>query len=81
MLQVIRSCNNLAIVMVGDRDNRGGGRGGETASRVDAQGDAAREPVIEAAQLMRGRRAIGISHHGEIYRLRITSKDKLILTK
>ena len=78
MLQVIRNCNNLAIVMVGDRDNRGG----EAAARVDAAArEDMREPIIDAAQLMRGKRAIGIRHHGEIYRLRITSKDKLILTK
>ena len=75
MLQVIRSCNSLAIVMVGDRDKSGG-----DAAPAKEHADV-REPVIEAAQLMRGRRAIGISHHGEIYRLRITSKDKLILTK
>jgi hemin uptake protein HemP len=79
MLQVILNCNSLAIVMVGERDNRGG----EAAARIDeaARDDAAREPVIDAAQLMRGKRAIGIRHHGEIYRLRVTSKDKLILTK
>lgn len=78
MLQVIRNCNNLAIVMVGDRKSSGG----EAAARVDAAPrEDAREPVIDTAQLMRGKRAIGIRHHGEVYRLTITSKDKLILTK
>jgi hemin uptake protein HemP len=81
-LQVIRNCNNLAIVTTGD----GNRRGGEIAPRVGAgSGGAPREeagePVIEAAQLMRGLRAIGIRHRGEIYRLRLTSNDKLILTK
>lgn len=64
--------------MVGDRDSSGG----KAAACVDtAPREDAREPVIDTAQLMRGKRAIGIRHHGEVYRLTITSKDKLILTK
>ncbi len=38
------------------------------------------EPVSSAA-ILRGAREIAITHHGEVYRLRVTSNDRLILTK
>ena len=59
---------------------------GDTISRIggDGRDDAPREAgeaVIDVADLLRGQRGIGLRHRGELYRLRITSKDKLILTK
>lgn len=43
---------------------------------------AAPEPVVlTSAELLRGAREITILHAGEVYRLRVTSKDRLILTK
>ncbi len=36
---------------------------------------------IDSATLLAGAREIEIDHHGELYRLRCTSKGKLILTK
>ena len=38
-------------------------------------------PELEAEKLMNGGREAIIIHNGERYRLRITSKQKLILTK
>jgi hemin uptake protein HemP len=42
--------------------------------------DAAPRP-IEARDLFRGKREVSIEFRGDIYRLRITRNDKLILTK
>lgn len=53
---------------VGDRT-----RAGEGVSQSPA--------VIDARQLLEGRREATIMLDGEAYRLRITAKDKLILTK
>jgi hemin uptake protein HemP len=36
---------------------------------------------IEARDLFRGQREVSIEFRGDIYRLRITRNDKLILTK
>ncbi|KQQ25304.1 hypothetical protein ASF53_21705 [Methylobacterium sp. Leaf123] len=41
----------------------------------------AADPVITSDVLMQGRREIVIVHDGSNYRLRITSNNKLILTK
>ena len=38
-------------------------------------------PVLTSTDLLRGGREVTILHAGETYRLRITSKDRLILTK
>jgi hemin uptake protein HemP len=38
-------------------------------------------PVVTSAELLRGAREVTILHAGEAYRLRVTSKDRLILTK
>jgi hemin uptake protein HemP len=40
-----------------------------------------RDRPLDASDLFRGRRDIAIEFRGEIYRLRITRNDKLILTK
>jgi len=37
--------------------------------------------VIESLDLLQGQREVWIQHGEEIYRLRVTSKDKLYLTK
>ena len=53
-------------------------------SRTDRPGEAgaqAEPAVLTSAQLLRGAREITILHAGEVYRLRLTSNDKLILTK
>ena len=53
-------------------------------SRTDRPSEAgapAETPVLTSAQLLRGAREITILHAGEVYRLRLTSNDKLILTK
>lgn len=42
---------------------------------------AERQVLLTSAELMRGAREITILHAGETYRLRVTSKDRLILTK
>jgi hemin uptake protein HemP len=38
-------------------------------------------PVLTSADLLRGGREVTIVHAGETYRLRLTSRDRLILTK
>lgn len=40
-----------------------------------------RPPLVCSEQLMKGHRAIEISHNGELYRLQRTRQGKLILTK
>ncbi len=54
-----------------------------TEDREDTPQDAApAEPlVLTSRDLLRGGREMTILHRGEAYRLRITSKDRLILTK
>lgn len=42
---------------------------------------APQPPVTTSAELLRGWREVTILHGGEAYRLRVTSKDRLILTK
>jgi hemin uptake protein HemP len=38
-------------------------------------------PSFDSAELLKGGREVLIRHHGEIYRLRLTRNDKLILNK
>lgn len=38
-------------------------------------------PCIDSAELFGNNREIRISHRGELYRMRITAQQKLILTK
>ncbi|TFY96723.1 hemin uptake protein HemP [Ramlibacter rhizophilus] len=42
---------------------------------------AQRPPLVRSDELMRGQRAIEISHNGVLYRLQATRLGKLILTK
>lgn len=39
------------------------------------------EPSITSDDLLQGRKAVAISHHGTVYRLQATRLGKLILTK
>lgn len=43
--------------------------------------DPAETPIIDVRELLAGGREAIIVHAGERYRLRVTAKDKLILTK
>lgn len=52
---------------------------GEKADSNDAKTPL--PPPVEARALFNGRREVAIRFRGEIYRLRITRNDKLILTK
>ena len=48
----------------------------------DTPSEATQDPAkVSSADLLRGARELLIQHHGETYRLRLTSNDKLILTK
>ncbi|HEV7268899.1 MAG TPA: hemin uptake protein HemP [Falsiroseomonas sp.] len=38
-------------------------------------------PMLSSVELLRGAREVIIVHAGENYRLRLTSRDRLILTK
>lgn len=38
-------------------------------------------PTVDSQRLFEGHRELIIQHQGEVYRLRITRHDKLILTK
>lgn len=60
--------------------------GGTDSATLGADDVAAQPPRpaprrLESAALLAGAREIEIDHHGELYRLRCTSKGKLILTK
>lgn len=39
------------------------------------------EHIVQSAEILKGQTSIRITHGGEIYVLRITKSDKLILTK
>ncbi|MBL1261060.1 MAG: hemin uptake protein HemP [Thiotrichaceae bacterium] len=51
------------------------------ATRSSQSGDAPTVRRLTSDELLAGQRQLVIEHHGEEYRLRITSKEKLILTK
>ncbi|MCF6323216.1 MAG: hemin uptake protein HemP [Gammaproteobacteria bacterium] len=50
-------------------------------AEVSQLGDTASMRRITSNELFAGRKELAIEHSGEEYRLRITSKGKLILTK
>ena len=52
---------------------------GEKVNSHDAKPSG--PPQVEARALFNGQREVNIRFRGEIYRLRITRNDKLILTK
>ncbi len=49
--------------------------------RLDPPPAEPRDPPILAEQLFAGRREVVIEHKGECYRLRLTRRGRLILTK
>lgn len=51
------------------------------AERLARPSTAAPDPVVDSSALLRGHREVLIRHGGEVYRLRHTRNDKLILTK
>ncbi len=53
----------------------------DEASAPKPEGTKANVPVIDVRDIMAGCREAVLIHEGERYRLRITAKDKLILTK
>ena len=50
---------------------------------LDAQSDRLEVtlPAVESAAILQGRRELMIRHGAELYRLRLTASNKLILTK
>lgn len=63
--------------MTSDRNET---RPADTAAQVPT-GTTSSAPLLTSRSIFRGGREATIEHNGEVYRLRITSKDKLILTK
>lgn len=54
----------------------------QPAQPDDASPGTGSDPrVLTSADLLRGAREVVILHAGEAYRLRLTSRDRLILTK
>jgi hemin uptake protein HemP len=51
------------------------------ARAAESGAGAASPPVVDSVTLMGGRRELLIRHGDEIYRLRVTASNKLILTK
>jgi hemin uptake protein HemP len=52
-----------------------------SSSAASETGATPQAPVIDVRDLLAGGREAIIVHAGERYRLRVTAKDKLILTK
>jgi hemin uptake protein HemP len=53
----------------------------QTLTDRPAEAPAPPPPRVPSSELLRGARELLILHQGETYRLRLTSNDKLILTK
>jgi hemin uptake protein HemP len=51
------------------------------AGEVEANRPDPATPVVDSTTLMNGRRELIIRHGAESYRLRVTTSNKLILTK
>ena len=54
---------------------------GQTGAPAITTGNPSQRRQIRSDDLFKGRREVLIEHAGELYSLRQTSKDKLILTK
>jgi hemin uptake protein HemP len=48
---------------------------------ADEQSDSERPLTVTSQEVLQGRRELWIEHEGQIYRLRVTSRGKLYLTK
>ena len=75
----------LRTDMMGESDDRGGDRHAEQTS-VPSPADTGRagpafRPRIDVRDLLRGGRELILTYRDVEYRLRLTRKDKLILTK
>lgn len=53
----------------------------ETLSAASALAETIKIPAIASGELLRESRELHILHGGEVYRLRLTKQNKLILTK
>jgi len=53
----------------------------QQASKARAQSGKAEPPRLHSRDLLAGAQEVIIEHEGDLYRLRCTSKGKLILTK
>ncbi|MBN9407999.1 MAG: hemin uptake protein HemP [Burkholderiales bacterium] len=51
------------------------------AAPAAEEADAARPPMLDSEELLRGGRTVIIRHNGAFYRLQATKLGKLILTK
>ncbi len=49
--------------------------------RSDARLDETQAVAVDSSALLRGQKAVAISHNGSVYRLQATKLGKLILTK
>lgn len=49
--------------------------------RMSGQPESSDVPTISAQDLLQGHKEILIDHQGEVYRLRLTSRGRLILQK
>jgi hemin uptake protein HemP len=54
---------------------------GACGKPAESGADVARPPLLSSDELLRGHKAIEISHNGVLYRLQATRLGKLILTK
>ncbi len=54
---------------------------GAAARRQNAAPETESPRIYDSADLFQGTQEVLIRHHGEVYRLRLTRNDKLILNK
>jgi hemin uptake protein HemP len=52
-----------------------------TSPQRQSQGERDRPRILSSDELFQGQRELWIEHQGEMYRLRVTSKGRLYLTK
>ncbi|MCA9100781.1 MAG: hemin uptake protein HemP [Planctomycetales bacterium] len=70
------SAENAGETRAGEGGPGEGSAGGASSAPADL-----RPPVVSSAQLLQGHRELWIEHNGELYRLRVTSRGNLYLTK
>jgi hemin uptake protein HemP len=68
--------------MTGEQRSGACGDAGAQAPRApEAATELPPAPPVDSATLLNGRRELAIRHGADIYRLRLTASNKLILTK
>lgn len=67
--------------MVAGSDDRSGLTAAQSRSPLDKRSVSILENRIDSKELFGATKEVTISHSGEVYRLRLTSQNKLILTK